>query len=60
MSSVEFRMEVYHHDSDNPTDWSFGCPELCLMGYTDLDKLFWDCVRTSKGLQVECKEEVRG
>jgi len=48
MSSVEFRMEVYHHDSDNPKDWSFGCPELGLMGYNYLGDLYEDCLIANK------------
>jgi hypothetical protein len=48
MSSVEFRLEVYHHNSDTVSDWSYGCPELGLMGYIDLDELFWDCVKAKR------------
>lgn len=48
MSSVEFRIEVYHHDSDNVKDWSCGCPELNLMGFTDIKELFWECVKITE------------
>lgn len=50
MGSVEFRIEIYHHNSDNPSDWSFGCPELDLMGYNNLEELYWRCVCKKKGI----------
>jgi len=38
MSSTYFRIEVYG-------DASFGCPELDLMGYNDIEELLIDCWR---------------
>lgn len=59
MSSVEFRIEVYHHNSNSVSDWSYGCPELDLMGYTGLDELFWDCVEKSRKMRIK-KAKVSG
>lgn len=42
MSSIQARIEIYHHDSDNIDQWSYGCPELGLMGYKDIVKLVED------------------
>ncbi len=36
MSSIFFRIEVYGVDN-------YGCPEMDLMGYDDIDKLLIDC-----------------
>jgi len=51
MSSVAFRIEVYHHGSNTASDYSYGCPQFSLMGYTDLDELFWDCYREEQRRQ---------
>lgn len=39
MSSVLARIEMYHHDSNNVNDWSYGCPEFDLMGYESVNDL---------------------
>ncbi len=64
MSSVEFRIEVYHHDSDNSKNWSFGCPELNLMGYSNLNELFDSCVEKIERFKgrtpcYKCKKSIR-
>lgn len=48
MSSVEERIEIYHHDSDRKEDWSYGCPNLDLMGYSDVNELIKDIEELKK------------
>ena len=48
MSSVIARIEIYHHDSDNKEDWSYGCPDLNLMGYSDINELVRDIEESQK------------
>lgn len=53
MGSIEFRIEVYSHNSNSVSDWSYGCPEFNLMGYINLDELFWDCVSESRKRHIK-------
>lgn len=43
MSSHIARIEVYpNNDEDVIEDWSYGCPDLDLMGYSDIQELLVD------------------
>jgi len=39
MSSYKYRIEIYE---DNLGNWSYGCPDMNLMGYHDLVELLFD------------------
>ncbi len=49
MSSIYFKIEVY--DENN-----FGCPELDLMGYADIELLLIDCWKHSRIDKLICNE----
>ncbi len=43
MSSVLTRIEIYdHYDEDGEETWSYGCPDLDLMGYGSVIDLLED------------------
>ena len=52
MSNIIFTIEVYHHGSNSSNDWTFGCPELGLKGYHNLNDLHVKCHERLRKLDI--------